>query len=163
MIKKEIEPTQGLIRIPMTMEETESFALDDLAKTGHFIQFREIFGKRKFFFTKCSNCKTFIINGSRGVKYCPVCSEKRDAKKQRIKRAIKQGRRLCEYCREPLPKKYPNRVFCEGGICKQAAYRERERKKVRALCEAATAIARQVPVQNHSQTAGSPGTTNQQE
>jgi hypothetical protein len=110
------------------MEATDFWILSNVLpflKERLFIKFEN----KKIYLSLCSDCKRdMIINVSRSVRYCPACSQKREADKQRIKRAIKQGLRLCKYCRKPLPKKYPNRVFCKGGTCKQAAYRERKRE-----------------------------------
>jgi hypothetical protein len=89
----------------------------------------EYLGKT-IYFALCVNCKKeLLISLSRPVKYCPRCSKIRKRYKQQIRRAIKEGRRRCKYCQKPLPKKYPNRVYCEGGACKQAAYRGRKIKE----------------------------------
>lgn len=84
----------------------------------------------RLYFSLCSDCKKdVIINFSRHVKYCPICSQKRGKLQQAMKRAIKSGRHLCKHCKKPLPKKYPNRLFCNCA-CKQAAYRQRKENMV---------------------------------
>lgn len=88
---------------------------------------------RKYYISICHGCKkSVIIHLSRPIIYCPNCARIKDANEQRLRRAIKQGRKLCKYCGKPLPKEYPNRDYCPGGSCKNKEYRLRKKRNILA-------------------------------
>jgi hypothetical protein len=86
---------------------------------------------KRYCISLCSVCKKGVnIHLSRSVKYCPKCARENRIDQQRLRRAIKQNRRLCKNCGKPLPKKYPNRNYCPGGACKQKEYRRRKQREL---------------------------------
>lgn len=78
---------------------------------------------KKYFISLCPVCKKAVnIHLSRAKILCPNCTLIANTDKQRLRR----GWKVCKYCGKPLPKEYPNRNYCQGGVCKQRAYRERK-------------------------------------
>jgi len=128
-IRRESRNNKRFVRKTYYVEEIVLAELARRSASRHCIQ-NPLNYHQKLYISLCECCKKgIIINTSRHVKYCSECSKKRARSKQAEKRAILSGRHLCQHCKKPLPKKYPNRVFCPGGACKQAAYRERRHMK----------------------------------
>lgn len=76
----------------------------------------------KLYFVKCNECNTVFVCTGRKFRYCSNCTKEHKRNLQRIRR----GARVCQKCGKPLPKEYPNRIFCSGA-CRTAACRERKK------------------------------------
>lgn len=84
-----------------------------------------------FYIALCPLCKKSVnITFTYPKHYCPNCEGLTSNQKLQLRRAIKNGRKICKYCGiVPLPKKYPNRDYCSRS-CQQKAYlirKEREK------------------------------------
>jgi hypothetical protein len=114
--------------------EILSFYIEEVSFFDHLIRtYDSKIEKKKINISLCQMCRKAInIHLSRSVKYCPNCAHKRKKETRQVRRAMNQGRGVCERCGVALKKSSQPIQYCSD---KCRTYARREKARIRKYQE----------------------------